>query len=271
MRFPAMRPVSPEPAPCKICGGAAGLVGVVDFNKHGDEQRGRRFPLSGVPVYYRRCGHCGFLFTDAFDDWSIEEFRAHIYNDDYGLVDPDYIAHRPRVNAGMVESFWGELRHDIRVLDYGGGNDALCAVLRQKGFASAVSYDPIVPEYAQRPDGKFDLVTCFETLEHLPDPLDGIAKIVDCAADPGLIYYSTLVLPDDFDTCGLSWWYVAPRNGHVSMFTADALRKAWGRFGYKTVSLNPVTHFAFRTLPSYLAMLQGQADSFGAKANPVAA
>jgi SAM-dependent methyltransferase len=271
LKFPGLRPASPAPTPCKICGGASGLFGVVDFNKHGDEQRGGRLPLSGVAVYYRRCSNCGFLFTDAFDDWSIEDFRSHIYNDGYGLADPDYADSRPRANADFVESFWGEIRGNLRVLDYGGGNDAFCAALRQKGFATAVSYDPIVPERAQRPDGKFDLVTCFETLEHMPDPLDGIAKIVDCAAEPGLICYSTIVLPNDLEKCGLDWWYVAPRNGHVSMFSQQALTAAWGRFGYKTVSFNPSTHFAFRTLPSYLAMLQGQAENVGCKGGTIAA
>ncbi len=91
MPFPAMRPVSTAPQPCKICGGDTALDGVVDFNKSCHEQHGLRLPVTGVPVYYRRCAACGFLFTDALDDWSIEDFRAHIYNDDYHVVDPDYL------------------------------------------------------------------------------------------------------------------------------------------------------------------------------------
>ena len=86
------------------------------------------------------------------------------------------------------------------MLDNGGRNDVFCTALRANGFPVAVTYDPMVPEYACRPDGKFDLVTCFETLEHLPDPTAGIAQIVDCVADPGLILFTTLVLPADFDT-----------------------------------------------------------------------
>ena len=58
----------------------------------------------------------------------------------------------------------------MRVLDYGGGNDVLCHTLRANGFKEAVTYDPMVPEHALKPAGKLDLVTCFETLEHLPDP-----------------------------------------------------------------------------------------------------
>jgi 2-polyprenyl-6-hydroxyphenyl methylase/3-demethylubiquinone-9 3-methyltransferase len=103
----------------------------------------------------------------------------------------------------------------------------------------------MVPEHACRPSGKFDLVTCFETLEHLPDPAAGIARIVDCVAEPGAVFYST----PDFDKYGASWRYVEPRNGHISIFAKQALALAWARHGFKTAALNEGTHLAFRTLP----------------------
>jgi hypothetical protein len=259
MKLPALRPVSTGSMPCKICGGPAALYGVVDFNKHCIlPDQPLRMPLCGVPVYYRRCAKCGFLYTDAFDDWSVEDFRAHIYNDDYAALDPEYAVVRPSDNAGLVEKFWGELRSNLRVLDYGGGNDMLCSTLRAKGFATAVTYDPIVPEFARRPEGKFDLVTCFETIEHMPDPVAGIGALVECAAEPGMIIYSTAMQPNDLHFVGLTWWYVAPRNGHVSIFSGDALTAAFGRYGYKTVSFDNCLHCAFRTLPNYLVHVQGK-------------
>jgi 2-polyprenyl-6-hydroxyphenyl methylase/3-demethylubiquinone-9 3-methyltransferase len=265
MPLPTTRPLASTPPSCKICGGTTALYGTVDFNKSCEEQRGMRLPPAGVPVHYYRCAACEFMFTDALDDWSAEEFRAHIYNDDYHAVDPDYRSHRPGENARMVANYWGELKRELRVLDFGGGNDAFCAALRGKGFATAVTYDPLAADYARRPEGKFDLVTCFETLEHLPDPAAGIATIVECAADPGLILYSTLLQPYDLATCGVAWWYVAPRNGHVSIFSQQALTAAWEKHGYKTVPVQPNMHFAFRKLPPYLAQLQTLADNYGRK------
>lgn len=251
-----LRPVSTAPCPCKICGSPAPLFGVVDFHQSCADIRGVQFRLSGLPIYYRRCSNCSFLFTDAFDDWSLEQFKTHIYNEDYKLVDPDYSESRPRENAGAVARLWGPLRHETRVLDFGGGNDTLCAALREAGFAAAVTYDPMVPQYAMRPAGKFDLVTSFETFEHLPDPLAGIRSIVELTADPGLIFFSTVLQPADFDRQRLSWWYVGPRNGHVSLFSRKALTLAWERHGYKVATLGDNFHFAFRKLPSYLAHLQ---------------
>jgi SAM-dependent methyltransferase len=244
-----LRPVGTEAQPCKICEGTAALYGVVDMHRACEVQGVERPPLSGVPVYYRRCGSCGFLFTDAFDDWSEQEFKTHIYNDGYHAVDPDYAGVRPNGNAGMVMNLWAAHKTAMRVLDFGGGNDVFCAALRANGFRGAVTYDPMVPQHAHRPDGKFDLVTCFETLEHLPDPVAGIGKIIECVAEPGAVLYSTLTQPLDFDNYGVAWWYVGPRNGHISIFTRQSLALAWAKHGFKHVSLNDGTHLAYRTLP----------------------
>jgi hypothetical protein len=87
-----LKPVSAETAPCKICGGEALLFGVVDFNRSCEIPNGIALALTGTPIYYRRCGSCGFLFTDAFDNWNKDEFRTYIYNDAYCSVDPGYVA-----------------------------------------------------------------------------------------------------------------------------------------------------------------------------------
>jgi DNA-binding XRE family transcriptional regulator/SAM-dependent methyltransferase len=246
-----LRPASPGAVPCKICAEPSPVYGVVDLNRPCEIPGGVRPPPSSVPISYHRCAACGFLFTDAFDDWSHDQFRTHIYNDDYHLFDPDYQTARPTNNANVVADFWAAHKAGMRVLDFGGGNDVFCSILRARGFSEAVTYDPMVPEYSRHPNGKFDLVTCFETLEHLPDPLAGIAQIIACVAEPGAVLYSTLTQPLDFDKHGVSWWYVAPRNGHISIFTKQALALAWGRHGFRTVALDDSMHFAFRTLPEH--------------------
>jgi hypothetical protein len=246
-----LRPASTTPLSCKICGGAAELYGVVDLNRPCEIPGGFRPPLSGIPVYYRRCAMCGFLFTDTFDDWSEDQFKTHIYNDGYHVFDPDYATQRPTANANLVAKLWAAHKAKMRVLDFGGGNDVFCTALRANGFREAVTYDPMVPAYAHCPEGKFDLVTCFETLEHLPDPGAGIAQIVQCVAEPGAVFFSTLTQPADFDSRGMSWWYVGPRNGHISIFTKQSLAVAWNRHGYKLASFNDGAHIAFRTLPEH--------------------
>jgi len=143
-----LRPVSKADIACKICSGPSALYGVVDMNRSREIARGLHTPLSGIPIYYRRCASCRFLFTDAFDDWGIGDFKTHIYNDDYHIFDPDYRSQRPSGSAEWVANLWVDHKAGMRVLDYGGGNDVLCSALRAHGFKEAVTYDPMVEEHA---------------------------------------------------------------------------------------------------------------------------
>lgn len=246
-----LTPVSAALIPCKICGEPSPLYGTVDFNRNCEIEGGVKLPPSGTLVRYRRCRACGFLFTDAFDRWSQADFRTHIYNDGYAAVDPEYAEARPRNNATAVLALFGAHKSERRVLDYGGGNDAFCSHLRAAGFPVAVTYDPFVPDFASPPPGKFDFITCFETLEHMPDPVAGIGDIVAHLDEPGLVLFSTMLQPADFDQLGMGWWYVGPRNGHISLFSRTALAKAWGRHGFRTASFDDNMHVAFRTLPDF--------------------
>jgi hypothetical protein len=247
----SLTPVSAAPVSCKICGEPAPVYGTVDFNRNCKIDGGIRLPPCGTLVRYRRCGACGFLFTDAFDRWSQDEFKTHIYNGGYAAVDPEYAEARPRNNATAVLALFGAHKEGRRVLDYGGGNDTFCAHLRAAGFPLAVTYDPFVPEFAKPPRGKFDLITCFETLEHMPNPIAGIGDIVAYLDEPGLVLFSTTLQPADFEQHGMGWWYIGPRNGHISLFSRSALAKAWGRHGYRTGSFDDNMHVAFRTMPDF--------------------
>src|SRR5438067_794726 len=78
-----LRPVVAAEAPCKACGAPTFLFGVVDFSRSTRTGLARADVVVGVPIYYRRCGACGLIFTDAFDGWSDADFLTHIYNEGY--------------------------------------------------------------------------------------------------------------------------------------------------------------------------------------------
>jgi 2-polyprenyl-6-hydroxyphenyl methylase/3-demethylubiquinone-9 3-methyltransferase len=238
------------PVPCKICGVPAPPVGKVDFSKSCEARHGLLLPPADWQVTYHRCPECGFLFTPAFDGWSIDRFITEIYNDQYILVDPDYAAVRPDVCAKIVVQLFGGSDPRPGVLDYGGGEGRLADHLTSAGFA-ATTYDPMVPAHAALPEARFDLVTCFETLEHVPDPLDTLTRIAARVRDPGLVLFSTALQPEDFAAEGLGWWYVAPRNGHISIFSAAALHLAWRHLGFRVAHFSSNLHLAWRTLPDF--------------------
>jgi 2-polyprenyl-6-hydroxyphenyl methylase/3-demethylubiquinone-9 3-methyltransferase len=248
-----LRPARPEPVPCKVCAAPSPLFGVTDFNRSCEELRGKFLPLAGTPIYYRRCEACGLLFTDAFDDWDQAAFEAHVYNEGYLEIDPDYVEARPANFARLLHQQFGASAGELRVLDYGGGNGRLAQELRALGFVSVAVYDPFSAEFRQRPEGRFDLVTCFETLEHMPNPAAGAADIAQFLADDGFLMMGTLTQPEDILKLRMGWWYIGPRNGHVTLFTRVALALLWRAQGLTVASASANLHVAFRRQPPAFA------------------
>lgn len=256
MHFPGP---APQFAPCKICASQAPIFGSVDFNKSCAESQGTRLPAYGHAIYYRRCAACGFLFTDAFDDWTSADFATHIYNADYVQVDPHYREIRPAGNAAFVARLFEAHKSRMSVLDYGGGNGTFAECLRAHGFKRCDAYDPFTPAYDTLPEGTYNLVTCFETFEHTPDPVGCVRAIIDRLAEDGVVLFSTLVQPEQFEAGGLRWWYVAPRNGHISLHSTKSLALLWEQQGYSFSSVNNNIHMACRAEASARLRLGAEA------------
>ena len=219
-----LKAVAATSAVCKCCDTAAPLFGVVDFNRSCEDITRPPVPLSGVPIFYYRCPRCGFLFTPAFDDFTDDDFRREIYNEEYRRFDPEYGGARSRRQGEAVARIFGSAR-EIRVLDYGGGTGMLAQTLGEHGFPNVQVYDPFVQEFSLRPSVKFDLIVSVETVEHSPRPRQTFDEMVSLLADSGIILFSTLFQPDDIGRMGTGWWYIAPRNGHVSLFTPESIRE----------------------------------------------
>ncbi len=243
-------------AVCKCCGQSAELYGVVDFHKNCNVLHGQVLPLSGIPIYYHRCAACGFIFTNAFDHFSPDDFSRHIYNAGYIVVDPEYLAVRPDANAAhVVQLLQGN--KSIRILDFGGGNGRLAARLRMAGFTDVHTYDPFVPASAKRPVGQFDLLLSFEVAEHSPTPRQTFSDMISFLSPQGIVLFSTLVQPEQLDQIGVNWWYVAPRNGHVSIFSRKSLQLLANSFGFNLGSFSNDLHVLARQMPPFAAHWAG--------------
>jgi 2-polyprenyl-6-hydroxyphenyl methylase/3-demethylubiquinone-9 3-methyltransferase len=237
-----MFPPAPAIARCKICSAAAPLFGAVDFHRSCVEPAGLRLAPSGHLVHYHRCGTCGFLFTAALDEWTIEDFAEHVYNAGYAAMDPEYRETRPARMARMVSAAFAASREGLRVLDYGGGDGLLASLLRDAAF-DAESWDPFV-EGGAPPDRRYDLITCFEVLEHVPDPHGTAAAIAGLLSPGGMLLFSTLLQPPDIAAQSMGWWYIGPRNGHVSLFSAESLSRLWAALGMRMDTLSEGLHCA---------------------------
>lgn len=241
---------------CPICRSACAHFDVVDFNKSCEELHGRPLPPAGIGCTYLLCEGCGFCFAPEFAAWTRADFMQRIYNDDYLRVDPDYAGARPRANAASLQSIFGTRAQALRHLDFGGGDGLLSQLLNAAGWHST-SFDPFADGSASAATGgRFDLITAFEVFEHVPDPQHLMAELGTRIAADGIVMFSTS-LSDGHITRGgrLDWWYAAPRNGHISLFSKQSLKTLARNNGVYFGSFSEGFHAFFTQIPPWAAHL----------------
>jgi 2-polyprenyl-6-hydroxyphenyl methylase/3-demethylubiquinone-9 3-methyltransferase len=236
-------------ARCKICGGEAHPFDIVDFNKSCNETNQYPLGLGAVPVVYRACSSCNFIFTDFFDTFSSEQWQRFVYNDEYVKVDPEYVDIRPRIIARKLISLLSGQKKKIVGLDYGGGNGKTAALLRENGF-NFDNCDPYGHNDVQTERRGYNFCSSFEVFEHTTDPVASLKDMLDKASPDRLAIIISTGLSDQFVSrqARLSWWYASPRNGHVSLFSRNSMQILADKFGlqYLTVRRKGSSHLMTR-------------------------
>ena len=242
----------PEPR-CPVCEGHCVPHDVVDFHKTCVEQKGLFLSLSGIPVYYFLCEECGFVFAPEFSSWTQADFAKFIYNQQYADIDPDFKTVRPEINAqGLLKLF--PAMNGVKHLDYGGGAGYLSDILHRSGWDSR-TYDPYAGEHrVLPPDSRFQLITSFEVFEHVPDPvklLDDLGRLLD---DDGVLFFSTELSDGHVQRYKrIDWWYISPRNGHISIYSKESLRRLAERAGYRYYTILDSLHVFWKKTPAWAA------------------
>ncbi|MDR2788772.1 MAG: class I SAM-dependent methyltransferase [Candidatus Accumulibacter sp.] len=238
-----------SPIICPVCNEVCSLLDAVDFNKSCGVH-GVQVTLAGIPIYYAHCARCGFCFAPEFSAWSPEDFMTRIYNDEYIIFDPEYIEHRPRESAACLLSMFPKLPESIRHLDYGSGNALLGKILRESNWNST-DYDPLVNRGLRIDSlGRFDLITAFEVFEHVPDIRKLISDLRLLLAPGGIILFSTLLSDGKIHANQrLTWWYAAPRNGHISLFSRNSLSILAQECHWNFGSFSDAFHIFFSSIP----------------------
>jgi len=171
----------------------------------------------GHEVQYSICKQCGLVRTEE-PHWLDEAYDEAISSLDVGLVG------RCWALADWTEAIARSYRPDGRLLDWAGGHGLLTRMLRDRGLdcwhhdSMAKNIHAVGFEGSLSDD--YDLITAFEVLEHLWDPLQ---TLKDLAARTEVLLFTTTLLPEPPRVPG-SWWYYAPETGqHVCFHTEASL------------------------------------------------
>lgn len=234
--------------PCKICDSHATPFDLVDFNKTGHHSK-YPYGVAGIPVRYDRCDNCGFIFTGFFDSFTADQWSEYVYNDEYYIgVDPEYAEIRPQYNARWFSTLLAGRKGSLLGLDYGGGNGRTVELMRTMGWAydcwDPFGHTDMAPENA----GRYNFCSSMEVFEHTPDPVGSLRSLVEkCSPDKLMIMIGTGAHDGIVtDETRLNWWYAAPRNGHISLYSKKSLEMLAAKFGLDYVSLSMGTHLMVR-------------------------
>lgn len=153
--------------------------------------------------------------------------------------------------------------NDAEVLDVGAGTGSFVKFLKDRGWSAAgVEPNPKARSMAKGkgielktalssiPAKKFDLITLWHVLEHLPDLEKDILKIKSKLTDNGRLF---VAVPNyrsyDANHYGASWAaYDVPR--HLWHFSQNSIRKIFSANGFSLVATRPMIFDAF-----YIAQL----------------
>lgn len=177
--------------------------------------------LGKYDVRYYQCSFCHFIQTEE-PYWLNEAYENAITKLDIGLV---YRNERlvPIVST-IINLFY---KNKSPYLDYGGGYGLFVRMMRDRGFdfyRQDIYCENLFAKHFDITDlnstTKFGLITAFEVIEHVINPLEEVNNMLDYGTD---ILLTTELQPPTRTELN-NWWYFTPETGqHISLFSKRSL------------------------------------------------
>lgn len=174
-----------------------------------------------------KCASCGHLWQE-----KIEPIK-------YGKEYLKTYAGRPTIELSWVRlAFLYLYKHDGCILDIGYGDGEFIRQASRAGYM-ALGYDNHADDIGvmtvkELVPGAFDVVTMFDSFEHMPD-LDEPFK-----ASPSLFVVTVPWLPSDVTDESIREWRHYKPNEHLHYFTEKSLISIMSRHGYGMETRKPI-------------------------------
>lgn len=215
--------------------------------------------LGKYEIEFHRCTGCG-LIAALDPSWLDEAYSSAIYDGDSGLLRRSRLL--STVTSALIRS---ERISGGTFLDWAGGYGALARMMRDKGFdfytVDAYAKNLLAPGFDGDESTTYDLVTAFEVVEHIADPVPELQAVT---AHNDRFFFTTQIQPA-VPPRPTEWFYYALDSGqHVAFHTLASLRILGERLGYQLTSNGENYHLFHRvplhaTTKAFLSPLSGSA------------
>jgi SAM-dependent methyltransferase len=212
------------------------------------------FEKNGTPIY--RCASCGSFMADI--EFSHEQYESREYYtvslDSRDAVEQEW-AFRWRYLLGKAVALLGR----PRVLDLGAGNGYFVYLARKEfglcahgveisaneiRYAKAMFGVELCNIPLERFQSRFDLVTCFNVLEHVRDPLSLLGKMRERVCAGGLLFLTT-----PSPACihrrvlGARRWNMIDPPHHINIFSREACARLLERAGFRPLGYETLSTY----------------------------
>lgn len=193
--------------------------------------------LNKYSVRYYQCPACGFVETEK-PYWLEEAYKRPINKTDVGILERNY---QLRNIVATLLYFYFDIHKPM--LDYAGGYGIYTRIMRDLGFDYYWSDPYTINLFAEgfefTDKKKIEVITTFETFEHLENPVEEFSKIVSISKN---IIATTQILPSPVPH-PTEWWYYGLEHGqHISLYTKKSLEILAKKFGLQYYSNNINLH-----------------------------
>ena len=198
---------------CKIC-------------HHKSEKKFEAVILNKYSTSYFACPVCGFVQTGE-PVWLEEAYKEAINSCDTGILSRNI-----RLRDSVATILYYFFDQNASYLDYAGGYGIFTRLMRDVGFdfywCDKYSKNIVAQGFEYDNNSPINLVTAFEVMEHLVDPLVDLKKMLSISRN---IFFTTALIPEPLPAPH-EWWYYGVEHGqHISFYTRTTLEKIAQSFG----------------------------------------